>query len=342
METRLTKLCVGLVGLVLAGGALMGQGVALTCAPDKTVALGSSWNFDLPEVDTQQAYLVYDNSVHDLLYRFNPGSLEIGDEINLAGTARYLTEFSFEYWGLNTSLGNTFAGAVKARVRFYKNDGPLVSGYASPGTLIYDSGEFEITATPRATLIFDQATLHTGVVPLAANVPDKFTWTVQFSGLGADDQAGVDLYSPVVLGSSYPDYWERSASGWLLKNNPSVNVDFAAKALAAPVTVLAVSTTTNALCAGSFEATRLWVAIDAWGSQALCGQKVTALNPRPGDLNHDGCVDLADLNLLLAKIRVRSTDRLYDINCDGLVNIADSRKLVLLFNNPGGAACPQP
>ena len=41
---------------------------------------------------------------------------------------------------------------------------------------------------------------------------------------------------------------------------------------------------------------------------------------------------VADYNLLIAAIRARSTNvALYDINMDGVVNIADARKLVLLF-----------
>ncbi|MCI0535433.1 MAG: dockerin type I domain-containing protein [Verrucomicrobiales bacterium] len=59
----------------------------------------------------------------------------------------------------------------------------------------------------------------------------------------------------------------------------------------------------------------------------------------PGDLNRDGCVDRDDLTLLLAKIRARSTDLAYDVNGDGRVNIADARKLALLFSNPNGVPC---
>jgi hypothetical protein len=61
-----------------------------------------------------------------------------------------------------------------------------------------------------------------------------------------------------------------------------------------------------------------------------------------GDLNGDCCVDLTDLNLLLAKIRARSTDLTYDLNGDGKVDIADARFLVLHFTNPGGTSCAPP
>src|SRR5574340_1842514 len=86
------------------------------------------------------ATTIFDNSVNDLGTRFNPGTLEVGDEILLASTERYLTNFSFEYWG--TSSGASFAGPVEARVRFYQNDGAPFNGYATPGSLFYDSGWF--------------------------------------------------------------------------------------------------------------------------------------------------------------------------------------------------------
>jgi hypothetical protein len=60
-----------------------------------------------------------------------------------------------------------------------------------------------------------------------------------------------------------------------------------------------------------------------------------------GDLNHDCCVDQRDLASLLSQIRARSKDHSYDLNGDGKVDIADARKLVLLFTNPGGAPCHQ-
>jgi hypothetical protein len=43
---------------------------------------------------------------------------------------------------------------------------------------------------------------------------------------------------------------------------------------------------------------------------------------------------------LLAVIKRRPPDLTFDLNGDGQVNIADARKLTLLFNNPQGAPCP--
>ncbi len=61
-----------------------------------------------------------------------------------------------------------------------------------------------------------------------------------------------------------------------------------------------------------------------------------------GDLNGDKCIDKTDLTALLAIINgpnPKPAVPYHDLNGDGKVNIADSRKLVTLFTNPRGAAC---
>lgn len=177
------------------------------------------------------AVLIYDNSVNDLRIRFNPGRSEVGDEIILAGTQRQLQQFDFEYWGTNTAGGASFAGTVQARVKFYRNDGPLFNGFATPGTVFYDSGLFTISATPRSTLIF------TPPVDFPAGglfIPvDRMTWSVQFTNTSLLDEAGVDLYSPPVVGQNFPDYWERDliSGAWALKQSTGATppINFAAR-----------------------------------------------------------------------------------------------------------------
>jgi len=59
------------------------------------------------------------------------------------------------------------------------------------------------------------------------------------------------------------------------------------------------------------------------------------------DLNNDACVDRTDLTIILNDIRASAPhDPYFDLNQDGIVNIADARNLVLLFSEPRGAACP--
>src|SRR5208282_121995 len=197
----------------------------------------------------QTSVTIFDNSHNDLQTRFDPGTDQVGDEIILAGSDRYLTSFSFEYWG--TSLNPaSFAGAVQARVELYENNGPTFNGYATPGTVFYDSGWFGGFGptggnTNRATLNFSvgpdfpQGGLY---MPVLSNM----TWSVQFRNLGTGDAAGVDIYSPPTVGQDYPDYWQNDGTGWELMTN-SVPMDFAAVMQA---TVPEPSTLALSVCGG--------------------------------------------------------------------------------------------
>jgi hypothetical protein len=62
--------------------------------------------------------------------------------------------------------------------------------------------------------------------------------------------------------------------------------------------------------------------------------------PQYGDVNDDCCVDRTDFNLVMAEVRARGNNLLYDVNGDGHVNIADARRVAVLFCNPiTGAPC---
>ena len=107
----------------------------------------------------------------------------------LAGKERYLEGFSYEFWTTNLTGSSSFEGTnVTVRLRFYANDGTNFNGYPTPGTLLYDSGEFWLgtETTPRATVVYDEFDLWLyALYPLMDAMPSSFTWTVQFSGLGA-------------------------------------------------------------------------------------------------------------------------------------------------------------
>ena len=173
--------------------------------------------------------VIFNNTANDLVTRFNPGTTEVGNEIMLApGTPRFLTDFSFELWGTNTaSPGNeSFAGPVRAELRFYVNNGALSSGVPSPGaTPFYDSGPLSLasiglTPTARRTLVF---TAGTDFPSAGLLIPTSdMTWTIQFEGMGSTDSVGVDLYYPATVGQTYGDYWAYNGTSWSLETNSLV------------------------------------------------------------------------------------------------------------------------
>jgi hypothetical protein len=178
--------------------------------------------------------IVYDNTTNDQNQNLDLAGNEVGDQIILEGTARELIEFTFEYWGSTT--GDTcFEVDVEGRVRFYLNDGAPVDevpGSARPNTVFYDSGSFLVDPTPRATLIFTNFLIG-ATVPLTTELPDSFTWSIEFSGLGVEESAGVTIYTPPTIGNNFTDYWVNDGSSWSLQTN-SFPVDFAARFIAVP------------------------------------------------------------------------------------------------------------
>ena len=162
--------------------------------------------------------LVYSNATTDLGVNFNPGNnSEVGNEVVLAGTSRLVTFFRFQYFDTGGLINDDTAD-----IRFYENNGPMVSGADSPGTLLYDSGAFAIPSTPRQTMILDQSDLDGGIL-----VPTDFTWTVTFSG---SDTNGLSLYAPPTVGSNFADEWVNTGSGWVLETaiDPTDPLEFAA------------------------------------------------------------------------------------------------------------------
>lgn len=184
-------------------------------------------------VNSSRATVIYNNSTNDLGVRFaftnglgGSTSLLFGDEIILAGTERFLTSFSFEYY-----LEGVSGPSRQSRVTFQLNDGTPFNTYNTPGTTFYDSGWFSIGGpTTRSTVQFD-AGPDFPVNGLYMPVLSNFTFTVQFQNLDANDNIGVDLYNPPVVGAAYNDFWAYN-SGWSLQTNNAVPVNFGAVFLA--------------------------------------------------------------------------------------------------------------
>jgi len=171
---------------------------------------------------------------------------EFGDEITLAGTARVVTSFAFEYFGDIAPGTGANANAV---IRFYANDGGLhtpSSGPAAtmPGSLLWESAPFQVSGLST----FNEVTL---AVPNIV-VPDKLTWTIQFNGLSGvnGSQAGLTIADPVTIGAvlptsngtfligSFSDYWGKTdpakSDSWALFVIPPNRANFATRINAVP------------------------------------------------------------------------------------------------------------
>jgi hypothetical protein len=170
--------------------------------------------------------VVYDNSSTYSGWYLSPGSARVGDEIVLGGTARRAYEFRFEYYGANFNNNEQF------RLQFYNNDGALLGGDTYlPGSIFYDGG-WQTLGSPtdpsgRAsyTISLDYADMM---------LPERFTWSIQFNGVEAGESAGVVLYNPPGVGSSFDDYWHNAGSGWELRGTNGVPVNFGASITAVP------------------------------------------------------------------------------------------------------------
>jgi hypothetical protein len=175
----------------------------------------------------QSTFVVYDNTVNDQQTTFQIGQGEtVGDEVIFDNT--YMTNlftinyFSFTYWG------NNFSGNEQMKVYFYKNDG----SQGIPNTELWNSGWFNISATPKSQVIFDSGLN----VPVNAN---HFTWAVTLNGIESGESAGLFIFSPPNLGNNFTDYWYNDGSGWQLRAGTQA-IDFEAK-----IKAVAISPTVN-------------------------------------------------------------------------------------------------
>jgi hypothetical protein len=151
----------------------------------------------------------------------------------------YLTNFSFEYYSPFT----TYSGSVQMDVRLYQNNGTLFNGYASPGSIFYDSGNFtlanpwSISGTNTATVVFQLSDLLSGnTVNLNPNfiLPTNFTFTVSVSGLQGGDQVGLPIFGAPSVGTNSLDYWYNVGGNWQLLTNSQYNVSFGAQFMGTP------------------------------------------------------------------------------------------------------------
>ena len=159
---------------------------------------------------TQSSEIVFEN-MSGITTNYYMFGRQHGDDINLAGGGRIVTQFTFLYFS-NTPTNIISPGEWK--IRFYKNDGalenPSIATSQKPNTLIWESGMHPVQPGYQVTTL---------TVP-QITVPDRFTWTVEFFNLpqDSDNGAGLVLAHPPTIGAtlpgknstvigSYTDFW---------------------------------------------------------------------------------------------------------------------------------------
>jgi hypothetical protein len=176
-------------------------------------------------------FIAYDNTTEYEGYVTSRGNTEIGDEINLLSGPATMTRFQFEYSAVGITTEAT------GIVRFYSMkqvSAPHEQPF-QPGTLLFESEPFPLLNG------FHQGSIDN----LSLDVPEKFVWSVAFSGLqGTGDNAGLLFYNGVEVaggpGQSYDDHWEFNGSisnpfpHWQLVDNPGVIDNFAARVTTVP------------------------------------------------------------------------------------------------------------
>jgi hypothetical protein len=163
-----------------------------------------------------------------------PNNAQVGEQIWLGTSApMYLTNFSFEYY----SPFSTYSGPVQADVRLYMNNGAPTNGYNTPGTLFYDSGNFNLQnpwsqGTNTATMVFQLSDLLSGNA-LNLNqslvLPSNFTFSMTVSGLQGADAVGLPIFDPPQVGTNAGDYWYDVSGNWELLTNSIGQIAFGAQ-----------------------------------------------------------------------------------------------------------------
>jgi hypothetical protein len=174
-----------------------------------TLLLTSVWS----EV---RADFIYDNTTTRQGSSLSFTQLQLGSEVNAAGTDRLVTDLLI---GVSQQ---GVAGTADMRARLYANDGTA----GKPGTLLWDGPLLQNVHLTGGIDLIDFS------VPLVL-VPNTFTWTIQISN--TDPVAvGLPNFGPPTVGSS-PTNWFGDQNGWtMLSGDPFEARVIAVSAAAVP------------------------------------------------------------------------------------------------------------
>jgi len=154
--------------------------------------------------------------------------LEFGDQITLDTinntTARTLSQFQFEYFFSGSSVS-----AQTWTLRLYRNDGAA----GSPGSLLFTGAPQPVSLGQNG---FNSPIISFNLSSNLVTVPNTFTWTVQFSNLGAGETGGLLVTGPPAVGTSLNDFWQKdAANAWsTMQISGGAVSDFAARVTAVP------------------------------------------------------------------------------------------------------------
>ena len=164
---------------------------------------------------------------------------EIGNQITVGAGAWSLTNFTIEYHSSSPS----FSSSVGIDVRFYYNDGPATNGFATPGTLFFDSGWYfgggSLPANGYHAVTYTGTDFYGGSLTNMASdflLPGTFTFTVTFTNLDGANLVDLPLANNVSnnLAQSFGDYWLNADGNWTLMTNATSAANFVVSVGAVP------------------------------------------------------------------------------------------------------------
>lgn len=158
-------------------------------------------------------------------YIQNKGPFEFGDDLTLAGTARLVNHFMFQYFG--DIADNVVAMAT---LRFYANDTDIPGKISkAPGSLLWQSDPFLIEKGDRI--------IDVGVPDI--QVGDTFTFSIEVPTLSGVKGSQFLLHTSTKaadVGKSFNDFWVKADTVWSLQRleNGAQRADFAVRVSAIP------------------------------------------------------------------------------------------------------------